>query len=135
MRYFKGKEKSTGRKMIYKLYDEPQKIGIFKRAAEDYIIVASALEGRGLTRYATIEDCQKNHYILREISEQEYECYILIQFLLTEMYLNQFTGGFPRFDANRVSHEMSILLKDYQNAVRNESSGGKPIGIYNGEVS
>lgn len=135
MRYFKGQEVSTGRKMIYKLYDEPQKIGIVDRAAKDYIIVASALEEKGLTSYATIEDCQKDHYILREISEQEYECYILIQFLLTEMYYNQFIGGFPRFDADRVSHEMSGLLKDYQNAVRNESPKGKPIDIYNGEVS
>lgn len=135
MRYFKGQEKSTGHKLIYKLYDAPQKIVIFDGTAKDYIIVASALEEKGYTRYATIEDCQKDHYILREISEQEYRCYILIQFLLTEMYYNQFTGGFPRFDADRVSHEMSSLLKDYQNAVCNESPKGRPTGIYNGEVS
>lgn len=35
MRYFKGQETSTGRKMVYKLYDEPQKIDIFDGTAKD----------------------------------------------------------------------------------------------------
>ena len=60
-----------------------------------YIMECYYLEQSGTMSFATVEDCQKDHYILREISDAEFDLYSDIQRLLTEVYMNQFTGGFP----------------------------------------
>ena len=92
MRYYKGHSAIDGREIIIKLYDEPQ-TNIF---SDTYICEVSAIEKTGITHYQTLNDCDKDNYRQREISEQEYICYEQIQRLLTEMFMHDFTGGFPR---------------------------------------
>lgn len=94
IRYFKGYSKKDGRQMIFKVFDEPQKKLL---TDEEYMVEASAVEKTGLTHYKTLNQCELSNYVLREITESEYESYVLIQHLLTEMFLHDFTGGFPRF--------------------------------------
>lgn len=97
IRYYKGHSKKKEKIMIYKVYDEPQKV-LFGLNADSYMVEASALEQTGLTRYSTIEECLKDNDLSREITDTEFKCYVDIQHLLTEMYMHDFTGGFPRKD-------------------------------------
>lgn len=91
VRYFKGHDKRNGRQMIFEVYDEPQ----YEDEETVYQVVASAIEKTGRKDYVSVEDCETENFVEREISETEYYTYILIQKLLTEMFLNQYTGGFP----------------------------------------
>ena len=93
IRYYKGHSKRDKRQMIFKVYDEPQKKLL---RDETYLIEASAVEQTGIVYYISLEECELDHYVQREISESEYECYSLIQHLLTEMFMHDYTGGFPR---------------------------------------
>ena len=92
MTYYKGHHISSGKCIIVALYDKPQT----DVEGDEYIAVASALEQSGITKYKTFDECEWENYIQREISESEYNSYVLIQTLLTEMFLHDFTGGFPR---------------------------------------
>lgn len=113
-RYFKGHDKRNGRQMIFEVYDEPQ------NDFEDtvYQVVASAIEKTGRKDYVSIEDCETENFIEREISETEYYTYILIQKLLTEMFLNQYTGGFPC---------MSVVNKLIRELPKNVVKWGKEV--------
>ena len=135
MRYFKGSEKETGRHVFFRLYDEPQ----YKRFGlepDTYIMEGYYLEKSGTMSFATVEDCQKDHYILREISDAEFDLYSDIQRLLTEVYMNQFTGGFPndKNSMDRMLHLISTDVRNLKNVFFGESDkpSGKPSGIYNG---
>ena len=94
------------------------------------------LEKSGTMSFATVEDCQKDHYILREISDAEFDLYSDIQRLLTEVYMNQFTGGFPndKNSMDRMLHLISTDVRNLKNVFFGESDkpSGKPSGIYNG---
>lgn len=92
IRYFKGHSKKDGRQMIFKVFGEPQK-NFFD---DEYMVEASAIEKTGIKYYKTLSQCELDNYISREMTESEYDCYVLIQHLLTEMFLHGFTGGFPR---------------------------------------
>ena len=115
--YFKGTSKVDNRHMIFAVYDEPHEH--FKQ--EPYMVVASAMEMQGLKHYATIEDCEKENFILREIPESEYECYHIIQGLLTEMYLHDFTGGFPNVERVEVmSNYLSKQIKTWLQEIKSK---------------
>lgn len=110
MRYYKGHSAIDGRQMIFKLYDKPIK----DMLGEPYIVEASAIEKMGITKYKTLNDCDKENYLQREITESEYNCYSLIQHLLTELFLHDFTGGFPRTAfISQISRELPRELKTY----------------------
>ena len=113
MRYFKGSEKGTGRHVFFRLYDEPQ-YHRFGLGPNIYIMECYYLEQSGTMRFAKVEDCQKDYYILREISDAEFDLYSDIQRLLTEVYENQFTGGFPR-DANSMDRMLRLISTDVRN--------------------
>lgn len=91
-KYFKGTSKKNGSAMIFIVYNTPQS-SLFD---DSFMVVASKLEQTWITRYKTVEDALKENFISKEISENEYDCYRLIQLILTEMYLHDYTGGFPR---------------------------------------
>lgn len=93
IRYFKGHSKKDGRQMIFKIFDEPQKKLL---SDEKYTVEASAVEKTGLSHYKTLNQCELDNYVSREITENEYKSYALIQHLLTEMFEHDYTGGFPR---------------------------------------
>ena len=111
MRYYKGHSKIDGRQMIFEYYEEPQ-IGLFD---ESYQVIASAIEKTGDKEYPSLLECEKENYVQREITETEYESYRLIQKLLTEMFMNQFTGGFPRKKViHSVMRELPRKIAEYE---------------------
>lgn len=93
IRYYKGHSVKNGRQMFFKLYEKPQKELLDD---EEYIVEAAAIEETGLKHYKTFAECEAENYVQREITEAEYDCYVLIQHLITEMFMHDFTGGFPR---------------------------------------
>ena len=108
MRYYKGHSAIDGRQMIFKLYDKPR-TDMFGKS---YIIEASAIEKTGITKYGTLNDCDKENYLQREITESEYNCYSLIQRLTTEIFNHSFTGGFPREETLlNISRKLPVEIK------------------------
>lgn len=111
VRYFKGHERiekedgtrTSGRCAFFKITSDPQK----QLFGDPWTVEASFLEKTGLTHYSTIEEAEKDFYIQREISQQEYEIYESVQTILTEIFMNQFTGGFLRM--GNVKHNVRRL--------------------------
>ena len=115
VRYFKGHSKKDSRMMIFEIYDEPQETFFDDETVQ---AIASAIEKTGMTDYATIEECEQENYIEREISQAEYRSYRIIQRLLTEMFLNQYTGGFPRqSEVNRLMRELPRSIAKWQTEI------------------
>lgn len=142
VRYFKGHERiekedgtrTSGRCAFFKITSEPQE----QLFGDPWTVEASFLEKTGLTHYSTVEEAEKDFYIQREISQQEYEIYESVQTILTEIFMNQFTGGFPRMEnvrhnvrrLDRLTHkfnptDMSIanaLALMFANQLRNDQN-------------
>jgi hypothetical protein len=96
MRYFKGYDKEhPDHRVILRLYDEPQNLMKILFNSEDYIIEVEYIDHSGITRYESVEDCEEHYYIAREITEEEYDLYKDTQTIINEVFLNQFTYGFP----------------------------------------
>ena len=119
-RYYKGNSKVDSQHLVvFKLYDEMQnsKFGLVR----DYIVEVEYIDHSGINKYASFAECLKDYYVRREISEEEYNMYLTIQTLITELYMNNITGGFPRkatvvSSAKRILHDApklcDILIDD-----------------------
>lgn len=101
-RYFKGTSIEDGRRAIFELYDEP-KVDILSNfhheegaKVKTNVIEASFVETTGIRRFESVDDCKKKFNIQREIGEAEYTLYKNIQCVVEEMFLHDFSGGFPR---------------------------------------
>ena len=115
MKYFKGRSKKSGAHMVFVLYDEPQE----KFGNESFIIEASELQKSGRKCYPTTDECDEENYVEREIGEGEYRSYKLIQQLLTEMYMNQYTGGFPRMEnIHQIVRNLPAEIRKFEEEVK-----------------
>lgn len=107
IKYYKGTiEGSEGMtRAFFAVADVPRK----NLMDEDVQVVAKTFEGKGNRQYASIEECEKEGCCLsREISREEYELYFAITRLTNEIYMNQYTGGFPRNGtAERILRQIS----------------------------
>jgi hypothetical protein len=113
VRYFKGSSKKNGKRMIFKVFDEPVTSWF-----EAYVVEASALEQTGLKHYPTLSACEMDNYMSREITETEYQCYVGIQHLLTEMYMHDFTGGFPRKEnVQKIMERLPKEIKEWMSEI------------------
>lgn len=92
MKYFKGYNRKTERRIFCVVYDEPQQDELFH--TKPYRVEYCYMDQSGIER-TNLEDFEKKFYLAREIGEAEYNLYHHIQRLITEFYMNQITGGFP----------------------------------------
>lgn len=96
IKYYKGMiEAETGMtRAFFAVKDKPTK----DIMGDDVQVIANTFEGKGNIQYASIEECESAGCCLsREIHEEEYKLYKAISMLTNEIYMNQYTGGFPRF--------------------------------------
>lgn len=115
MRYFKGHDKNY-RRTCYKVYDEPQEdfFGLHKHADDNdcYSVELHYLDGgSGYSKWADIATMEAEGFTFgREITEQEFEIYSELTTIINEIYMNQFTGGFPGM--NTVHSAMARLRRN-----------------------
>lgn len=116
MRYFKGYYKdSPSHNAIFMLYDKPQ-----SKLFGEYIIEAEYIDHYGVVRFKSLEECEELYHISREISEEEFNLYKSVQVLVTEIFMNQFTGGFPREDnVKKATHEIVKASSSLLNTLTN----------------
>lgn len=94
--YYKGYEKESDKKIIIEVFEEPKDsfFGNTKDVAE--IIY---LDEGSRWQYHSFEELNENCYVQRQISVEEFKMLQNIAYLSNEIWMNQFTGGFP--DKNR----------------------------------
>ena len=103
VKYYKGKSKNESTHIAYfKIYDE-MKHELF----HDYMVEVNFVDHSGRMLYKNLDDCNNDFTITKEISKEEFEFYERIQIIITEIYMNQFTGGFPR-EANVIENAHRI---------------------------
>ena len=92
-KYFKGYDITFNRRIVIALYYEAlneQELDV------PCMIEVTRLDDTAIDRLSTIEECTERGYKFdREISEEEYNLYILLAKIITECFLNQYVGGFP----------------------------------------
>ena len=115
MKYYKGRLTVSGQRIVVCKYPFPQiRLG-------DEIIVAEAVilengSHRLLKSDGEVDDLCN---VEREISEKEFEFFTALSRLSNEVFLNQYTGGFPcEKTCNRIVNDLPKLLREtiqYQN--------------------
>lgn len=112
-KYFKGTSKKDGIETIYVVYNQPY-VDVF---GETIQVEASKLHKTGITHYSSVDDALRENFISHQISKNEFESYKMIQHLLTEMYLHDYSGGFPRKEnvldiCNRLPGKIKAWLEE-----------------------
>lgn len=92
MQYIKGTAKGNGEHVVIRIYDEPHE-GMFDG---EYIAEVVTVSDGSRKTFETYELLTEKYYLSREISENEFYFFVTLGKLATEIWLNQFTGGFPR---------------------------------------
>ena len=114
MRYFKGHNKTTGTNMFFVVFDTPQKF-----FSEEHIVEAMELQQTGKKCYPTVEACEAENSMEREIGEGEYQTYIHIQHILTEIFMHDYTGGFPRMEkVNRLMMDLPYEIQKFAKEIK-----------------
>ena len=112
-RYFKGHDKD-GQRTVYEVFEEPQKgfSAMFHDNEKDtYLVTRYHLDKQAKEHYKTVEDAEQAGEVLsREITKEEFEVYSCIQAILDEIYMNQFTGGFPRMENVSASERRLAMI-------------------------
>lgn len=107
IKYYKGTiEGSEGMtRAFFAVKDKPTK-DLMDR---DVQVIAKTFEGKGNIEYDSIEEAEDYGCCMsREISEDEWRLYGEITRITNELYMNQYTGGFPRpGTVERLLHEIS----------------------------
>lgn len=89
MNYYKGYAKN-GRRSITKVYDTLQ-----PGFHDDYMVEVVDVSDGSRKFFRSTNDLT-DYKFTREITENEYNLYCSASRMLTEIWMNQFTGGFPR---------------------------------------
>lgn len=90
--FYKGYSKTTGERIAAMIYAEPHPDPFSKHNNIAEVLIISD----GTRRFIQDSDTLNTLYDLqREISDTEFECLQKIGRLSTEIFLNQYTGGFP----------------------------------------
>ncbi|MBR3645214.1 MAG: hypothetical protein IKN54_02250 [Lachnospiraceae bacterium] len=118
MIYYKGTSKNDARETVIRVYDEPQ-----DGLSGEYIAEAVDICRGNRRDITTLDDLGKRYYLSREITENEFNFFQTAGRLLTEIYMNQFTGGFPREKnvavlMRNMRTYLSATLKDFIDAER-----------------
>lgn len=113
MRCMKGYSKAHGERVVCRIYDEPQK-GFFDK----YIAEVVYADDRSRRTYDDLEIMAADFDFIHQISEAEFEFFVAIGKLSTEIWMAQFTGGFPR-ENNCRSYERNV--KKYMEEVINNA--------------
>ncbi len=114
MKYYKGSSIKSGRRAIFKIYDEPQEElfsilrGNENDKAETYIIEASFIDQTGIKTFESVLKCGEEFCLSREIGEAEYEFYVDMRDMTEEIFNHGLTGGFPRRE------NVMIIAQDFR---------------------
>lgn len=101
--FFKGYDKEHNVRHIFRMEDEPQDepFGDGK-----YDVMAVNL-GTGAHKQMMTEEAEKEFFIQREITADEFKLHYAMARLSTEIFMNQYTGGFPR-ENDAIAYEKQI---------------------------
>ena len=109
MKYYKGTLTVSGQRIVVCKYPILQ-TGLWNR---HYIAEAIILENGSHKLLKSDGEVDNLCSIEREISEKEFEFFTALSRLSNEVFLNQYTGGFPcEKTCNRIVNDLPKLLKE-----------------------
>ena len=117
IKYYKGHD-NNGNRAVFEVYSEPKErsFGLVQGGGKMVQVVMTNLDQCGKTNLPSIQYALENGYeLLKVIPETEYEMYRQIAIIIEELYMNQFTGGFPRIENIEHSHrQLERLIRRYK---------------------
>ena len=102
VRYFKGIHKCGGREVVCAVYDAPQ-----EGLTGTYIARITDVCRGNHKDIQTEAELAENVQAMREITKEEHDFFCATGHLITEIWMNQYTGGFPR-ESNVLSFERTL---------------------------
>lgn len=94
--YYKG-QMPDGSRMVVQIYSTPHD-DVFEEGKVNALQIRPFKDG-SIIELGDISDIEKEkYYISREISEEEFRFYTSVMIVMTEIYMHDFTGGFPNKD-------------------------------------
>lgn len=117
--FYKGYSKTTGERIAARIYEEPHPDPFSKHNNIAEILIVGDGTRRFIQNYDTLDEL---YDLQREISQIEFECLEKIGRLSTEIFLNQYTGGFPSpITCVRI---LNGLARDFNKLIEAQNVGG-----------
>ena len=118
MKYYKGITIDEDREMVFQVYDEMQN-DVFD---DKFIAIVTDVCKGNHAHIETLDRLEEEYYLAREITENEYNFYCTAGRLITEIWMHDFTGGFPRDTTairleSRLRKYLTGILDDFKTTV------------------